>query len=91
MLIVGGGNVAADRLRSVLPTDAKVTLVCPEDGMGEEVNYRVKDEGSKWGLEWRNRNFEDSDIENEVCILAITPQRRDIEYTDISYSIGTWS
>lgn len=66
MLIVGGGNVAADRLRSVLPTDAKVTVICPEDGMGEEVSFRVREEGARWGLEWRNRNFEDSDIENEV-------------------------
>lgn len=58
--------MAADRLRSVLPTDAKVTLICPEDGIGEEVRFRVKEEGSKWGIEWRNRNFEDSDIEREV-------------------------
>ena len=69
VLIVGGGNVAADRLRSVLPADAKVTLVCPDEGMGDEVRYRVQEEGTKWGLEWRNREFEDSDIENEVSII----------------------
>ena len=34
--------------------------------MGEEVSFRVKEEGAKWDLEWRNRNFKDSDIEEEV-------------------------
>lgn len=66
VLIVGGGNVAADRLRSVLPADAKVTLVCPRSGIGEEVLYRVLDEREKWKIAWRDREFLDSDIIDEV-------------------------
>lgn len=68
VLIVGGGNVAADRLRSVLPTGAKVTLTCPEAGLGEEAKYRVVQEGEQWGLDWRDREFQDSDVEEEVRI-----------------------
>lgn len=58
--------MAADRLRSVLPADAKVTLVCPRSGMGEEVLYRVLDERAKWNVTWRDREFLDSDIIDEV-------------------------
>lgn len=67
VLIVGGGNVAADRLRSVLPTGAKVTLVAPEDGMGEEVRYRVENK-EEYGLEVRLREFKDGDITEEVSL-----------------------
>lgn len=71
VLIVGGGNVAADRLRSVLPTGAKVTLVTPEDGMGEEVRHRV-DRKEEYGMEVRLRGFVDEDITEEDWDMVLT-------------------
>ena len=58
--------MAADRLRSVLPADARVTLVCPLSGMGEEVRHRVITEREKWNIDWQDREFQDSDIIDEV-------------------------
>lgn len=66
VLIVGGGNVAADRLRSVLPADAEVTLVCPREGMGEEVQHRVDNESKRFRLQVRERDFRDEDVLEEV-------------------------
>lgn len=40
MLIIG--QVAAGRILNLLNADARVTVVCPHDGLNEEVAYRVK-------------------------------------------------
>lgn len=58
--------MAADRLRSVLPADAKVTLICPSEGMGDEVRHRITVEKERWSINWRDREFEDTDIIDEV-------------------------
>ncbi|KIW14125.1 hypothetical protein PV08_06906 [Exophiala spinifera] len=41
VLVVGGGEVAAGRIVNLLNADAKVTVVCPRQGLNEEVAYRV--------------------------------------------------
>jgi hypothetical protein len=43
-----------------------VTLVCPDSGLGDEARYRVVDERDKWSIDWRDRDFEDGDINDEV-------------------------
>lgn len=58
--------------------------------MGEEVSFRVKEEGAKWGLEWRNRNFQDSDIEDEVRVVSFEMVVYDM-LIKFSRSIGIWS
>ncbi|KIW63211.1 hypothetical protein PV04_10075 [Phialophora macrospora] len=42
VLVVGGGEVAAGRIVNLLNADAKVTVVCPRNGLNEEVAYRVE-------------------------------------------------
>ncbi|KAF8476980.1 hypothetical protein BDZ91DRAFT_708464 [Kalaharituber pfeilii] len=42
VLIIGGGNVAAGRLTSVLSADALVTLISPSSHLSPEVSYRIK-------------------------------------------------
>ncbi|KPI34725.1 Siroheme biosynthesis protein met8 [Cyphellophora attinorum] len=41
VLVVGGGEVAAGRILSLLNADARVTVVCPSAGLNAEVRYRV--------------------------------------------------
>lgn len=41
VLVVGGGEVAAGRIVNLLNADAKVTVVCPEDGLNDEVAFRI--------------------------------------------------
>lgn len=41
VLVVGGGEVAAGRIVNLLNADARVTVVCPAEGLNEEVAYRV--------------------------------------------------
>jgi len=42
VLVVGGGEVAAGRILNLLNADAKVTVVCPREGLNEEVAHRVR-------------------------------------------------
>jgi len=44
VLIVGGGEVASGRLRSVLEADAHVTLIAPSTNLHPEVRYRIFDD-----------------------------------------------
>jgi len=41
VLIVGGGEVAAGRLRNVLEADAFVTLIAPSSKLNPEVRFRI--------------------------------------------------
>ncbi|GAA94057.1 uncharacterized protein L969DRAFT_45304 [Mixia osmundae IAM 14324] len=69
VLIVGGGQVAADRLRCVLAADAKVTLVSPASGLGEEVRYRLFSE--QWPhLTYIDRIFQDDDVKGQYMVLT---------------------
>ncbi|ORZ25568.1 putative siroheme synthase Met8 [Absidia repens] len=61
VLIVGGGNVAAQRIVSVKIGDAQVIVVAPESGLHHEVKQRI-DHGE---VTWRNRTFQDADLEQE--------------------------
>ena len=74
VLIIGGGGVAADRLRSCLSSNArKITLVCPRDGLCAEVEYRLFTE--KWAersVTYIDRGFIESDIESGRPTMVLT-------------------
>lgn len=78
VLIVGGGNVAADRIRSVLAAwDAasqspKISLVCPLEGLNDEVRFRIFDQSDKWHIHHVARNFQESDLEHKDLVLTAT-------------------
>ncbi|KAI8991485.1 tetrapyrrole methylase [Mycotypha africana] len=66
VLLVGGGNVAAQRIVSLKIADARVLVVSPEKGLNEEVKFRI-DNGE---VEWINRQFIDSDLDNIDMVLT---------------------
>ncbi|KAG0173516.1 Bifunctional dehydrogenase and ferrochelatase [Apophysomyces sp. BC1034] len=66
VLIVGGGNVAAQRIVSVKMADADVIVVAPASGLIEEVQQRIE----HGEVAWRNRNFEDSDLDGADMVLT---------------------
>ena len=41
VLVIGGGEVAAGRILNLLNADAKVTVVCPDAGLNDEVRHRI--------------------------------------------------
>ncbi|CEG75791.1 hypothetical protein RMATCC62417_10781 [Rhizopus microsporus] len=68
VIIVGGGNVAAQRIVSLKMADAHVTVVCPESGLVEEVRYRIENKE----VDWINRKFIDKDIDHvDMCLTAL--------------------
>ncbi|KAI8334686.1 siroheme synthase [Chlamydoabsidia padenii] len=66
VLIVGGGNVAAQRIVSVKIGDAQVVVVAPQDGLHPEVKQRI-DHGE---VTWLNRTFEDQDVHGVDMVLT---------------------
>ncbi|MCJ1428663.1 Bifunctional dehydrogenase and ferrochelatase [Sticta canariensis] len=66
VLVVGGGEVAAGRILSVLNADAKVTVISPRSGLNNEVAYRV-DNGE---VDYVDRKFEPSDLDAVDMVLT---------------------
>ncbi|ORX45666.1 putative siroheme synthase Met8 [Hesseltinella vesiculosa] len=66
VLIVGGGNVAAQRIVSVKIGDADVTVVSPKDGLIPEVEDRI----AQGEVHWLNRRFRDDDVEAMDMVLT---------------------
>ena len=62
VLIVGGGVVAIEKLNSLIPSGAKITVVSPE----------VRSEVLEWHqagvISWVQREFQPSDIETAYMI-----------------------
>jgi uroporphyrin-III C-methyltransferase len=68
ILIVGGGNVAGQRIVSLRIADAHITIISPEEGLIDEVRYRIENKE----VEWKNRVFEDADLEGvDMCLTAL--------------------
>lgn len=66
VLIVGGGNVAAQRIVSTRTADARVTVVAPSAGLNTEVKARIEQKE----VAWIDREFEDSDLDD--CDMVLT-------------------
>jgi precorrin-2 dehydrogenase/sirohydrochlorin ferrochelatase len=66
VLVVGGGEVAAGRIVNVLNADAKITVVCPREGLNDEVAYRVE----QGQVDYVDRKFEPSDLDGVDMVLT---------------------
>lgn len=70
-LIVGGGAVAARKLRPLLEAGARVTLVAPELGPALTSLAAAPGPGEEeW--RWLEREFEPEDVEGQVLVFAAT-------------------
>ncbi|OZJ06032.1 hypothetical protein BZG36_01122 [Bifiguratus adelaidae] len=67
VLIVGGGKVAADRIVSVGIADAEITLVCPREGLNDEVKHRIDTGIVK---HYVDRGFQESDLDSQDMVLT---------------------
>src|SRR5688572_4452388 len=66
VLIVGGGEVARLRVLKALAADAKIILVCPEQGLHPELKYRIQENQI---YKYINRNFEPIDLEEDIDMV----------------------
>ncbi|KAF2402047.1 hypothetical protein EJ06DRAFT_474753 [Trichodelitschia bisporula] len=66
ILVVGGGEVAAGRILNVLNADAKVTVVCPAEGLNDEVAFRV----AQKQVTHIDRNFLPEDLDGVDMVLT---------------------
>jgi len=64
VLLVGGGRVAATKLRALLDADAQVTVVAPE----------IADEIATAAVEIRRRPFEATDLDGIWLVVAAAPR-----------------
>ena len=59
VIFVGGGNIAAQRIVLLKMEGVHVTVVCPESGLAEEVD-------------WINRKFINQDLDHaDICLTAL--------------------
>jgi uroporphyrin-III C-methyltransferase/precorrin-2 dehydrogenase/sirohydrochlorin ferrochelatase len=65
-LLVGAGNVALDKIGSLLKTGLKLRVVAPE------ARDEIKQLAVEGKLEWFQRAFEDSDIDGNLLVIAAT-------------------
>lgn len=63
-LVVGGGAVAAGRVRSVLEADARVTVVSPE------LRVELRTRAARREITWRARAFVPSDLDGVDMVLT---------------------
>jgi uroporphyrin-III C-methyltransferase len=66
ILIVGGGEVACGRVIKALDADAKIILVCPEQGLHPELVYRIR---KNQIYKYINREFDPIDLEEDIDIV----------------------
>jgi siroheme synthase-like protein len=64
VLMVGGGSIAARKLPELLACGARVTLVAPDIAA---TTRRLLP-----GLEWRQRAFEEKDVQGQKLVFACT-------------------
>src|ERR1700691_906392 len=65
-LLVGGGNVALDKIGSLLGTGLRLRVIAP--GARPEIRQMAID----GKLEWIERRFEASDLEGNFLVIAAT-------------------
>ncbi len=66
ILIVGGGNVALEKLESLLYTQAIITVIAPE------AKTEIQEWHSEGRLTWIQRRFEISDVDPAYMVIAAT-------------------
>lgn len=65
-LLVGAGNVALEKIGSLLRTGVKLRVVAPE------ARDEVKQLAAEGKLEWVERRFEDGDLDGNFLVIAAT-------------------
>ena len=68
VVVVGGGQVARQKIQALLPTKAKIMVVSPT--INNEI-VKLVDEGK---VDWKNSQFEPCDLEGATLIFAVTDQ-----------------
>ncbi len=66
VVIVGGGNVARQKVQALLPTKAMITVVSPE--VVDSLQHYIA-EGK---VTWKQKQFEPVDLDDAVLIFAVT-------------------
>ncbi|TIA88406.1 hypothetical protein E3P81_03498 [Wallemia ichthyophaga] len=83
VVLIGGGEVAAGRIVNLLNADAKIRLICPRNGLNQEVAYRV-DSGQIF--DYVDRQFEDAnDFKDANMVLTAID---DVETSKHIYNIS---
>jgi precorrin-2 dehydrogenase/sirohydrochlorin ferrochelatase len=83
VLLVGGGDVASGRIESVLVADARITLVCPSDGLHpltrrllaacpDRITHhdRLFEESDLAGVDMALTAIDDTDASRAICALC---------------------
>jgi uroporphyrin-III C-methyltransferase/precorrin-2 dehydrogenase/sirohydrochlorin ferrochelatase len=65
-LLVGAGNVALEKIGSLLPTGLKLRVIAPQ--AHPKIQQLAKDRK----LEWTNRRFDPSDLDGNFLVIAAT-------------------
>ncbi len=65
-LLVGAGNVALEKIGSLLKTGVKLTVVAPE------ARVEIRQLAAEGTLTWRKRRFELSDLAGNVLVITAT-------------------
>jgi uroporphyrin-III C-methyltransferase/precorrin-2 dehydrogenase/sirohydrochlorin ferrochelatase len=65
-LLVGAGNVALEKVGSLLPTGIKLRIVAPE------ARAEIQALAAEGQLTWTQRCFEDSDLDGNFIVIAAT-------------------
>jgi precorrin-2 dehydrogenase/sirohydrochlorin ferrochelatase len=62
-LVIGGGEVASGRVRSLVNAEADVTVIAPT------VSDEIKDFVNDHKVEWINREFDTKDLDKDYCMV----------------------
>jgi len=85
VLVVGAGRVGARKVRGLVRSGARVTVVAPD---AEDEVVRMADAGS---VTWHARPFQDVDVEGVRLVFAATPSRQVNEaVAAASRAAGLW-
>ncbi|KAF8623487.1 hypothetical protein AX15_006270 [Amanita polypyramis BW_CC] len=84
VLIVGGGEVAAQRIDSILHTDAHITLIAPSEGLGSRTRQFLASHPDR--ITYRDRLFSGAyDLKNvDMVLMALDDNEVSREIVELS-------
>lgn len=65
-LIVGGGNVALEKLHTLLPTGLRIRVIAPD------AKLEIRELAAEERIEWLGREFHPADLEGSFVVIAAT-------------------
>lgn len=72
-LIVGGGNVALEKLNALLKNDSEAKIVLVGRSISEEIKAKVADKST---VELKERSFEPEDLNNGIQLIILATDKR---------------